>query len=73
MTVEGFIQLNDSKKQFNFFKSLDLANINLEVESLHPCTHEFWENEEIKKELMNYLKHFSRNKKSIRQTNIDRN
>ena len=62
ITVEGFMQVNDSKKQFNFFKSLEIANVNLEVENLHPSTHEFWENAEIKKELMNYLKDFSRNK-----------
>ena len=42
-------------------KSLDIANFNAEVENLHPCTHEFWENEVIKKELMSNLKEFSRN------------
>ena len=51
-----------SKKQFNFFKSLDKAKS--EVESLHPCTYGFWENEEIKNELMNYLKDFSRERKA---------
>ena len=49
MTVEGFIQLNDSKKQFNFLQSLDITNINAEVENLHLSTHEFWESEDIKK------------------------
>ena len=55
--------------QFNFLKSLDIANINAEFENLHPSTHVFWEREDIKKELMNYLKEFSRNKKTYtRQT-----
>ena len=39
--VEGFMQLNDTKKQFNFLKSLGVANINAEVENLHPSTHKF--------------------------------
>ena len=65
--VEGFMQLNNTKKQFNFLKSLDIANINAEVENLHPSTHEFWEREDIKKELMNYLKEFSRNSKAYDQ------
>ena len=74
MSVEEFIQINDSKKQFDFLKSLDRANINAEVESLHPCTHEFLENEEIKKELMNYLKNFSRNKQAYdKQTLLKQN
>ena len=59
--VEGFMQINDTKKQFNFLKSLDIANINAEVDNLHPSTHEFWEREDIKKELMSQLKEFSRN------------
>ena len=41
MTVEGFIKLNDNKKQFNFLKSLDIANINAEVENLHPVRMSF--------------------------------
>ena len=49
MYVEGFMQLNNSKKQFNFLKSMDIANINAEVESIHPRTHKFWEREDIKK------------------------
>ena len=49
MYVEGFMQLNNSKKQFTFLKSMDIANINAEVESIHPRTHEFWEREDIKK------------------------
>ena len=70
MHVEGFMQINESKKQFNFLKSLDIANINAEVENVHPSTHEFWEREDIKKELMSYLKEFSRNDKAYnKQTN----
>ena len=41
--VEGFMQLNDSKKQFIFLRSLGIANINAEVENIHSTTHEFWE------------------------------
>ena len=74
MHVEGFMQLNDSKKQFNFLRSLDIANINKEVENLHPSTHEFWEREDIKKELMSYLKEFSRNNKAYdKQTSKEQN
>ena len=29
-------QINDTKKQFNFLKSLDIANINAEVDNIHP-------------------------------------
>ena len=37
---------------------------------MHPSTHEFWEREDIKKELMSYLKEFSRNDKAYnKQTN----
>ena len=69
MTVEGVMQLSDSKKQFliklNFFKSLDIVKINSEVEFLfYPSTYEFWENINVKKKLMFYLKDFSRNKKA---------
>ena len=60
MHVEGFMQSNESKKQFNFLKSLDIANINTEVENVHPSTHEFWEREDIKKELMSYLKEMTK-------------
>ena len=56
MKVEGCMQLNDSKKQFNFFKSLDIANINSEEEDFHPSTNQFWKNVNVKKELMDYLK-----------------
>ena len=59
MTVEGFMQQNDSKKQFNFFKSLGIANINSKVENLHQGTHEFWE-----------LKEFSRNKKAYNKQTV---
>ena len=58
------MQLNDTKKQFNFLKSLDIADINSKVEILHPSAHEFWENVNVKKEFMDYLKDFSRNKKT---------
>ena len=51
-------------------KSLDIANINAEVDNLHPSTHEFWEREDIKKELMSQLKEFSRNTEvHTKQTN----
>ena len=59
VSVEGYMQINDRKEQFNFLKSLDIANINAEVENLHPSTHEFWENSTIKKEFIDFLKAFS--------------
>ena len=42
----------------------------IQIKSLHPCTHKFWENEEIKKELMNYLKDFSRNRKAYNKQTL---
>ena len=41
--LKGHMQFNDKKQQFNFLKSLDIININAEVENFHPSTHEFWE------------------------------
>ena len=58
------MKINDKKEQFNFLKSLDIVNINAEVENLHPSTHKFWENATIKKEFMHFLKDFSKNKKA---------
>ena len=44
MTAENYMTNNDSKGSFNFLKRLDIANINAEVDKLHPSPHEFWEN-----------------------------
>ena len=52
---------NKNKVQFNFLKNLQIKNINMEVEQLHPSTHEFWEEEHIRKSLMDYLVSWSRN------------
>ena len=52
ISLEGCMQINDKKQLFNFLKSLNIANINAEVENVHPSTHEFWENVTIKKEFM---------------------
>ena len=53
-TVQGMMDVNRNKISFNFLKSLDIAAINNETDLLHPHTHEFWENGEIK----NYLLEF---------------
>ena len=50
MTVEGYMKLNDTKAHFNFLWYLDISNINAEVVNLRPSIHEFWEDENIKKE-----------------------
>ena len=40
---------------YNFLKSLDIAAINNEIELLHPSTHEFWEDEEIRAQFLEFL------------------
>ena len=62
MTVEGFIKLNDMKKQFNFLRYLDSKH---QYGSWKPSEYTgiLGKREGIKKELMNHLKEFSRNKK----------
>ena len=55
---------NKNKVQFNFLKNLDIKNINMEVEQLHPSTHEFWEEEHIRKSLLDYLVGWSKNPKA---------
>ena len=49
------------KKSFNFLKSLDIAAINTEIELLHPCTHEFWKEEETRAEFLEFLGIWSKN------------
>ena len=60
-TAEGFMNVNNTKKTFNFLKSLDIASINKETEMLHPGTHMFWDNEEIRAAFMEYLAVWSKN------------
>ena len=55
------MNVNYTKKPFNFLKSLDIASINREMEMLHPGTHEFWDNEEIRTKFMDYLAVWSKN------------
>ena len=62
LMIEGYIKLNDNKTQFNFLRSLDIENINREFVNLHPSTHEFWEDENIKLEFMEFLGKFAKNK-----------
>ena len=64
MTIEGYIKLNDTKAQFNFLRSLDISNIHAEVVNLHPNSHEFQEDENIKKEFIEFLGSFAKNKKA---------
>ena len=55
------MNVNYTKKPFNFLRSLDIASINREMEMLHPGTHEFWDNEEIRSKFMDYLAIWSKN------------
>ena len=41
---------------------LDITNINREFFNLHPCTEKLWEDEDIKKEFMEFLGIFARKK-----------
>ena len=52
---------NNTKKTFNFLKSLDITSINKETEMLHPGSHMFWDDEEIRSEFMEYLAVWSKN------------
>ena len=49
------MNVNRTKKTFNFLKSLEIASINNETDMLHPGTHMFWDNEEIRSKFMDYL------------------
>ena len=60
-TVEGMMDINKEKVCFNFLKSLEIANINNETLLLHPSAHEFWEEEEIRTKLMEFLVGWSKN------------
>ena len=53
--LESFRLINDTRQSFNFLKSIDIANINTEIENLHPSTHKFWEEANIRKEFRKYL------------------
>ena len=64
LMIEGYIKLKDNKTQFNFLRSLDIENINSEFVNLHPSTHEFWEDETIKKEFSEFLGTFAKHKKA---------
>ena len=44
-----------TKKILNFLKLLDIASINNETDMLHPGTHMFWDNEDIRSKFMDYL------------------
>ena len=60
-TCEGMMDVNKEKVCFNFPKSLEIANINKETMLLHPCTHEFWEEDEIRNNLLEFLVSWSKN------------
>ena len=63
-TINGMMDVNRQKVQFNFLKNLEISNINMEVDQLHPCTHEFWEEDHIRKSLLEFLVGWSRNLKA---------
>ena len=54
-TIEGMLFINTMKKSFTFWKSLDIAAINTEIELLHLSEHEFWEEEETRAEFLEFL------------------
>ena len=58
------MDVNKNHIQFNFLKKLEINSINMEVEQLHPSTHEFWEKEHIRKSLLDFLVGWSRNPKA---------
>ena len=58
------MDVNTNRVQFNFLKNLTINNINMEVEQPHPSTHEFWEDEHVRKSLMDYLVGWSQNPKA---------
>ena len=55
------MDVNKNRVQFNFLKNLEIVHINNEVEQLHHSTHEFWEEDQIRKSLLGYLVSWSRN------------
>ena len=58
------MNLNDTQAQFNFLRALDISNINAEILSFHPSTHKFWEDENMKKEFIEFLGVFAKIKKN---------
>ena len=60
-TCEGIMDVNKEKVCFNFLKSLEISNINKETMLLHPCVHEFWEEDEIRNNVLQYLVGWSKN------------
>ena len=58
------MDINRSKVQFNFLKNLEISTINMEVDQLHPSTHEFWEEDNVRKSLLDFLVGWSRNPKA---------
>ena len=60
-TLDGMMDVNTNKVTFNFLKSLEIQHINNETLLVHPSTHEFWEDEEIRMNLMKFLVGWSKN------------
>ena len=58
--IEGMMNVNSIKK-FQFLKSLDIASINNELESLHLSTHEFWKEEKVRKQFLEFVSTWSKN------------
>ena len=55
------MDLNKNKVSYNFLKSMEIIHINNETVLLHPSAHEFWEEDEIRNNLMEFLVGWSKN------------
>ena len=67
----GMMDINRNKVQFSFLKNLEISNINMEVDQLHPSTHEFWEEDNVRKSLLDFLVGWSRNPKAyVKKTHL---
>ena len=60
-TLDGMMDVNKNKVTFNFLKSMEIQHINNETMLVHPSTHEFWEEEEIRMNLLTFLVGWSKN------------
>ena len=59
----GMMDINKHKVSFNFLNLLDIAANNRESDTLHPCAHKFWEEEEFRNSLLEILVGWYKNPK----------